>query len=53
MPGISTILPSLVLAKAVDFDAIADTLAHDERADAAPEAAERREPPLRRSDEPA
>ncbi len=51
--GISTILPSLVLAKAVDFDAIADTLAHDERADAAPEAAERREPPLRRSDEPA
>jgi Kef-type K+ transport system membrane component KefB len=51
--GISTILPSLVLAKAVDFDAIADTLAHDERADAAPEAADRREPPLRRSDEPA
>jgi len=51
--GISTILPSLVLAKAVDFDAIADTLAHDERSDAAPEAAERREPPLRRSDEPA
>lgn len=51
--GISTILPSLVLAKAVDFDAIADTLAHDERADAAPETTKRPQPSLRRSDEPA
>ncbi|MDP1690807.1 MAG: cation:proton antiporter [Burkholderiaceae bacterium] len=51
--GMSTVVPSLVLAKAVDFDAMADTRAHDGPAGTAADATELRAPPLRRNDEPA
>ena len=51
--GISTILPSLVLAKAMDFDAFAGPLPPAESSRAAPETVERATPSPRTSDEPA
>jgi Kef-type K+ transport system membrane component KefB len=51
--GISTILPSLVLGKAVDFDAFVGPLPAAERPRAAPDAGGPNASPLRNSDEPA
>jgi Kef-type K+ transport system membrane component KefB len=51
--GISTILPSLVLAKAMDFDAFVGPLPPAESSRAAPAAFERAMPSPRTSDEPA
>jgi len=51
--GITTIVPSLVLAKAVDFDAVADPRPPADSTRTVPEAPEPQAPTLRRGDEPA
>ncbi len=51
--GVSTILPSLVLAKAMDFDAFVGPLPPAESTRAAPAVVERATPSPRTSDEPA